>query len=70
MLISGETAVVTSALPLTNNEQANVKKTLKAANVEFKVDPSILGGLIVRAGDQVVDSSVVSQINAMRDSLK
>ena len=67
---SGDKAVVTSALPLTEDEQANVKKALPVAAVEFKVNPSILGGLIVRAGDQVVDNSVASQMNAMRDSLK
>ncbi len=68
--VSGEQAVVTSALPLTDEEQANVKKALKGTAVTFKVDPSILGGLIVRAGDQVVDSSVASQMDAMRDSLR
>ena len=67
---SGEKAIVTSALPLTDDEQANVKKALKGTAVTFKINPSILGGLIVRAGDQVVDSSVASQMDAMRDSLK
>ena len=67
---SGDTAVVTSALPLTKEEQASLTKSLKGAAVEFKVNPSILGGLIVRAGDQVMDSSVASQMDAMRDSLK
>ena len=66
----GEKTVVTSALPLTDAEQANIKNTLQGADVEFKVDPAILGGLIVRAGDRVVDNSVASQMNAMRDSLR
>ncbi|MCA9923006.1 MAG: F0F1 ATP synthase subunit B [Anaerolineales bacterium] len=66
----GETAEVTSALPLTDAEQANVKGTLKAANVAFKVNPAILGGLIVRVGDKVVDNSVAAQMSAMRDALK
>ncbi len=68
--MSADKAVVTSALPLTDEEQANLTKSLKGAAVEFKVDPSILGGLIVRAGDQVVDSSVASQMAAMGESLK
>jgi F-type H+-transporting ATPase subunit b len=67
---SGEKAVVTSALPLTESEQANIKKALSSAAVEFKIDPRILGGLIVRVGDQVVDDSVASEINAMREALK
>lgn len=67
---SGDNAEVTSALPLTASEQANVKKVVKAATVSFKVNPKILGGLIVRVGDQVVDNSVAGQMNALRDSVR
>lgn len=67
---SGDKAVVTSALPLTEGEQANIKKALSGAAVEFKVEPRILGGLIIRVGDQVVDNSVASEMNAMRDAMK
>lgn len=68
--LSGEKAVVTSALPLTDAEQANVKKAVKVSAVEFRVDPSILGGLIIRVGDRVVDDSVANQMGALRDSLR
>lgn len=68
--LSGTTGEVTSALPLTDAEQADVKKALKLENITFKVNPSILGGLIVRVGDKVVDSSVASRMGAMRDSLQ
>lgn len=68
--LSGELAEVTSALPLTNAEQANVKSALKVADVNFKVDPRILGGLIVRVGDQVVDGSVANRMGALGESLK
>jgi F-type H+-transporting ATPase subunit b len=68
--LSGEMADVTSALPLTDAEQANVKSALKVANVNFKVDPRILGGLIVRVGDQVVDASVANRMGALGESLK
>ncbi|MCA9959082.1 MAG: F0F1 ATP synthase subunit B [Chloroflexota bacterium] len=67
--MSGESAVVTSALPLTEAEQGSVKQALKAQSVSFRVDPSILGGLIVRIGDRVVDDSVASRMGALRDSL-
>lgn len=67
--VGGAAAEVTSALPLTDSEQANVKSMLKTDSVEFKVDPGILGGLIVRAGDQVVDNSVAGQMSALRDSV-
>ncbi|MEJ2748559.1 MAG: F0F1 ATP synthase subunit B [Anaerolineae bacterium] len=67
---SGDKAVVTSALPLTDEEKANVKKALSGTAVDFKVNPRILGGLIIRVGDQVVDNSVASEMNAMRDAMK
>lgn len=67
--LTGTAGEVTSALPLTDAEQAEVKKTLNLDSVTFKVNPSILGGLIVRVGDKVVDSSVASRMSAMRDSL-
>ncbi|MFK7804331.1 MAG: F0F1 ATP synthase subunit B [Anaerolineae bacterium] len=66
----GGTAVVTSALPLTDAELKKVKSSLKADNVEVNVNPNILGGLIVRVGDQVVDSSVATQMTEMSNSMK
>ena len=67
--LSGDSAEVTSALPLTADEQKSVESALKAESVEFKVNPNILGGLIVRVGDKVVDNSVSAQMNALKDSL-
>jgi F-type H+-transporting ATPase subunit b len=66
---SGDAAEVTSALPLTDSEKSHVKGMVKVASVTFKVDPAILGGLIVRVGDQIVDNSVAGQMNAMREAL-
>jgi F-type H+-transporting ATPase subunit b len=66
----GEKVTVTSALPLTNREQDRVAKSIDAENVTYQVDPRILGGLIVRVGDQVVDGSVQAQISSLRDSLQ
>ncbi len=68
--LSGTSGEVTSAVPLTDAEQAEVKKALSLESVSFKVNPSILGGLVVRVGDKVVDSSVATRMTAMRDSLK
>ncbi|RMG97689.1 MAG: ATP synthase F0 subunit B [Chloroflexi bacterium] len=68
--LSGKKAEVTSALPLTEEEQKRVKETLKVESVTFKVDPKILGGLVVRVDDQVVDNSVAGQMNALRETLK
>ena len=68
--LSGESAVVTSALPLTDKEQSSIKKTLKVEDVSFKVDPGILGGIVIRVGDQVVDDSVASQMAGLSESLR
>ena len=63
---------VTSALPLTEQEQTTLKGDLRgrgAAEFEFKVDPNILGGLVLRAGDRVVDGSVAGRLESLKQSL-
>ncbi len=62
-------AVVISALPLTEAEQSAVRRDLGLAEAEFKVDPAILGGLVVRVGDRVVDGSVAGRLESLRSSL-
>ena len=73
--LTGAVAEVTSALPLTNAEEATVRKDVlsrlgKPAEVEFRVDPTILGGLVIRVGDRVLDGSVAGQLEGLRQSLK
>jgi F-type H+-transporting ATPase subunit b len=73
--VSGTAAEVTSALPLSMDEQDSIKKNLLAslsgaAAVSFRVDPSILGGLIVHVGDRVIDGSVSGQLQGLRQSLQ
>lgn len=66
--LSGSVEVV-SAMPLSESEQAKAKKEIGADEVTFSVDPSILGGLIVRAGDRVVDGSVRSGLTDLAGRL-
>lgn len=66
----GDSAEVTSALPLTGDEQEAVKKSFSAKEVTFKVNPAILGGLVVRIGDKVLDGSVAGKLEGLRHSLK
>jgi F-type H+-transporting ATPase subunit b len=73
--ITGASAEVVSALPLTDDEQTIVKKDILAkmgsqAAVDFRVDPSILGGLIIHFGDKVLDGSVSGQLEDLRKSLR
>src|SRR5919109_2183814 len=68
----GESAQVTSALPLSAEEQEAVKRDILAKagakEVTFRVDPSILGGLVIRVGDKVLDSSVAGKLEGLRQS--
>jgi F-type H+-transporting ATPase subunit b len=73
--VNGAAAEVTSALPLSDSEQAAIKKDLLSkmgsnASVAFKVNPGILGGLIIRVGDRMVDGSVSGQLQALQQSLQ
>jgi F-type H+-transporting ATPase subunit b len=38
--------------------------------VSFKVDPSILGGLVIKVGDKVLDGSVAGKLDGLRQTLK
>jgi F-type H+-transporting ATPase subunit b len=68
--LTGGKAVVTSALPLDDKEKKQLEEALNVEDVEYRVDPKILGGLIVRVGDQVVDDSVANRMEALRESLR
>ncbi len=65
---------VTTAIPLRNEESTRLRARLAEAArapvlLETRVDPSIIGGMIVQAGDQLVDGSVRTKLKAMREAL-
>lgn len=73
--IEGVAAEVTSALPLTPEEQDTVKKDIltkigDTGSISFRVNPSILGGLVVKVGDRVIDGSLVNQLANLQRSLQ
>ncbi|MBN1954524.1 MAG: F0F1 ATP synthase subunit B [Anaerolineae bacterium] len=66
--------IVTSAVPLTAEEQEAVRQDLAArlgqdVALSFQVDPQILGGLILRLGDRVIDGGVAGQLEQLHRSL-
>jgi F-type H+-transporting ATPase subunit delta len=69
------TAEVTSAFPLNDGQVAALKANLKArggsdVTIEAKVDPSILGGIVVRLGSQMIDASIKTKLNTLALAMK
>ncbi|HKY63881.1 MAG TPA: ATP synthase F1 subunit delta [bacterium] len=64
---------VISAAPLAENEaklQSILEKTLKQQVIlETKVDPQVLGGLVVRVQDRVFDASLKGELERWKESL-
>lgn len=69
------TAHVTSAVELSGPQKKAIEGKLLATTgyhtfeMDYKVDPSILGGLIIRIEDRVVDSSLKTQLDKMTKEL-
>jgi F0F1-type ATP synthase delta subunit len=40
------------------------------SSVSFKVDPDILGGVVIRVGDKVLDGSVAAKLEGLRQSIR
>jgi len=71
---SGASAEITSALPLTEEEKDIVRQEIVtktgSQTVTFRVDPTIMGGLVVKVGDKVLDGSVAGQLETLRQVLR
>ncbi len=69
-----EKVEVITAVPLSDEEKATFQKALEeklggSVTVEFRVDPKILGGVVLRIGDRVLDASVARQLRALHEQL-
>lgn len=65
---------VTTAVPLGPEEMAVVGQRLKAMlgkEIEIRavVDPDIIGGIVARVGDELIDGSVIGQLRKLRERL-
>jgi len=68
-------AEVTSAHALTAQQETELKQTLKGVAgkdvaLKLTVDPSILGGMIVRIGSRQIDTSLKTKLNSLKLALK
>ncbi len=69
------TAEVASAHPLTDEQLATLEQKLRAregrtVKVRTKVDPDLLGGLVVTIGSKRIDSSIRSRLNTLAQAMK
>ncbi|HEX5688543.1 MAG TPA: ATP synthase F1 subunit delta [Roseiflexaceae bacterium] len=65
---------VTSAVDLSEAQQAKIAGDLRQRygeqiDVRFGVDPSLIGGLIIRVGDQVLDNSLRTRLSAVQRNM-
>jgi F-type H+-transporting ATPase subunit delta len=68
-------AEVTSAVPLSEEQLASVQRHLSAAvgqavKLSTSVDPSLLGGLVVRVGSRMIDASIRTKLHQLELALK
>ncbi|TCD63036.1 ATP synthase F0 subcomplex subunit OSCP atp5 [Steccherinum ochraceum] len=73
------TVTITSAAPLPKDAQTRLEATLKQSQaaqkakslkVENKVNPAVLGGIVVDFGDKTIDLSVASRVNKLNSLLQ
>jgi F-type H+-transporting ATPase subunit delta len=69
------TAEVVSARPLGDDQLAALKANLRARTgsdivVDLRVDPSILGGLVVKVGSRMIDGSIRTKLNTLAHAMK
>jgi F-type H+-transporting ATPase subunit delta len=69
------TAEVTSAKALTKTQAVSLAKTLKAqlgldVKIKATVDDSLIGGLVVKVGSKMIDTSIRSKLNALQNIMK
>ena len=66
--------VITSAQELSNKEKQRLENQLRRKHgretqVQYEVDPDLLGGMRIRIGDEVMDYTVAARLEALRERL-
>ncbi|MFL6142261.1 MAG: F0F1 ATP synthase subunit delta [Labedaea sp.] len=67
-------ALVTAAAPLAAAQERRLAEDLsriygRAIDVQVELDPQLLGGLVIRVGDELIDGSVAARLAAARQQL-
>jgi F-type H+-transporting ATPase subunit delta len=69
-------AEVVSAVPLDGDRKATVEKTVARLagsdklSLSMRVDPSLIGGLIVRIGSRMIDTSIKTKLSRLETAMK
>ena len=69
------TAGIVSAVPLNDGQLSGLKAALvdisgKSVHVELDVDPALIGGLVVKLGSRMIDTSLKTKLDALKIALK
>jgi F-type H+-transporting ATPase subunit delta len=69
------TAEVASAHPLSDDQVSTLQEKLKAregrtVKIKTRVDPELLGGLVVTIGSKRIDSSIRTRLNSLAQAMK
>ena len=69
------TAEVTSATALSADQQKKLAETLKASvgqdvKIKATVDESLIGGLVVKVGSKMIDTSIRSKLSSLQNAMK
>jgi F-type H+-transporting ATPase subunit delta len=70
-----ELASVTTAIPLEEQDRQLITQWLSArrgrnVEIEERVDPEIIGGVVARVGDQLIDASIRGRLEALRRRIR
>jgi F-type H+-transporting ATPase subunit delta len=69
------TAEVVTAHPLKDDQLSALKQQLRAragrdVAVETRIDPEILGGIVIKMGSQMIDASIRTKLNRLAEAMK
>ncbi len=78
-MLAGErnevTVEVASATPLSSDQEARLSETLRQqvgrdVKLNTTVDESLIGGLVVKVGSRMIDTSIRSRLSALQNTMK